>query len=292
MVKEALKDAFNVVLYNGDKKDIEINGSGKIYDKMDENKIIDVIISTSMIQSGQSLTENVLQIFIQTSIDSISSVEQFIGRNRLKNSTTHRFMRLIKDKCVIRQSINRYEYHLNHLRAIAWDDMAVSSWRKILNKLGRLIVDESIMDVYDPAKQEECQPITENNKPLNDIIINIPINKLFNVLKKLYKYYDFKSCPKGYRITMNKLTIKDKCARSYKLIKDEDTSESTNKTNDEANDETNETVDEATCRLLVENNKISESANEATCHLLVYNKQLNHLFRGKCELFKFYNITA
>ena len=104
LMKEALKDCFNVALYNGNTKEIEINDKGKIYDKKDDNKTIDVIISTSTIQSGQSLNENILQIFIQTPIDTISSVEQFIGRNRLYNSTSHLFMRLIKDKCIIRQS--------------------------------------------------------------------------------------------------------------------------------------------------------------------------------------------
>ena len=115
-MKEALKDAFNVALYNGDQKDVEIKDSGKIHDKKDENNIIDIIISTSTIQSGQSLTDNILQIFI---------------------------------------------------------------------------------------------------------IINKPLNKLFNGLKKLYKYYGFKSCPAGYSITMNKLTIKGKRTRCYKLIKDD-----------------------------------------------------------------------
>lgn len=54
-----IKESFN--------KDVKINAKDKIYDKKDENKIIDVIIST--IQSGQSLTENVFQIFVQILIN-------------------------------------------------------------------------------------------------------------------------------------------------------------------------------------------------------------------------------
>ena len=299
LMKEALKEVFNVALYNGDKKDVEINGSGKIYDKYDENRTIDIIISTSTIQSGQSLTENVLQIFIQTPIDTISSVEQFIGRNRLKNSTTHLFMRLTKDKCNVRQSMNRYEYHLNHLRAIAWHDMTVSSWQKVLSKLGRVIVDDSIKDSNDAANDETRQAITKNeatcclnseNKPINDIIINKPLNKLFNGLKKLYKYYGFKSCPSGYSITMNKLTIKGKRTRCYKLIKDDETNEvneSTDETN-EANESTNninETSD------TTNDVNTSDTTNDATSDT-INDKPLNQLFRGKRELFKFYNITT
>ena len=130
LLKESLND-LNVAIYNGEKKDIEIDENGKIYDKTVKDKTIDVIIATSTIQAGQSLTDNVLQIFIQTPIDTISSVEQFIGRNRLKHSSTHLFLRLIKDKFSIRQSMNRYEYRLNHLRGIAWHDMLISSWQKL-----------------------------------------------------------------------------------------------------------------------------------------------------------------
>ena len=70
-------------MYNGDKKDVDINTKGKIYDKKDENKIIDVIIATSTIQASQSLTENVLQVFIQTSFDTIilswQSIEELMN---------------------------------------------------------------------------------------------------------------------------------------------------------------------------------------------------------------------
>ena len=292
LMKEALKDCFNVAMYNGDRKDVEINGKGKIYDKKDENKAIDVIISTSTIQSGQSLTDNILQIFIQTPIDTISSVEQFIGRNRLHTSTTHLFMRLIKDKFNIRQASNRYEYHLNHLRAIAWHDMTVNSWRKILNKLGRVNDDESINDGNVKTVDDETnQPNNENeatcsifveNKQLNGIIIDKPINKIFKGLKKLYKYYGFKSCPNGYKITMNKLTIKGKRVRCYKLIKDDNEANESN----EINEPTAETKQHSR-RDEINDVNVNDTTNET-----INDKPLNQLCRGKRELLKFYNIKA
>lgn len=83
-------------------------------------------------------------------------------------------------------------------------------------------------------------------------------------MKKLYKYYGFKSCPKGYGITKDKLTIKGKRTWCYKLIKDGETNESTAKTNYEANEltnnETNEsTIDEANVSI---NDKTFDAIND------------------------------
>ena len=56
----------------------------------------DIIIATSCIQSGQSLKEKLLSIFIQTPLDTVSSVEQFIGRNRNEESIAYINMRQVK----------------------------------------------------------------------------------------------------------------------------------------------------------------------------------------------------
>lgn len=70
-------------MYKGDKKDVEINDKSMKRDKENENKIIDVTIATSTIQAIQSLTENVLQVFIQTSFDTIilswKSIEELMN---------------------------------------------------------------------------------------------------------------------------------------------------------------------------------------------------------------------
>ena len=105
--------------------------NGRIYNSSKKDSKIDVIIATSTIQAGQSLKENILQIFIQTPLDTVSSVEQFIGRNRLNNSTTHLFLKLAdseKKQFKVRQSMNRYEYILNQMRANTWNNMAIESW--------------------------------------------------------------------------------------------------------------------------------------------------------------------
>ena len=134
---------FSAAIYNGDKKEVSIDENGKIYDILNKNREIDVIIATSTIQAGQSLKENILQVFIQTPLDTVSSVEQFIGRNRLNNSTTHLFLNIVdseKKQCKVRQSLNRYEYRLNKLRANTWNNMTIDSWCKVLKKLGKVKV--------------------------------------------------------------------------------------------------------------------------------------------------------
>ena len=63
--------------------------------------------------------------------------------------------------------------------------MTISSWRNVLDKLGCVVVEESIKDITESMNEEMCQPITENDKLINNIVTNKPINKLFNRLKKL-----------------------------------------------------------------------------------------------------------
>ena len=78
--------------YKGDRKETELL-HGKFIDLKNKQPLINaVVICTSTIQAGQSLTNDVLSIFIQTHIDNIASVEQFIGRNRCDESITHFFL--------------------------------------------------------------------------------------------------------------------------------------------------------------------------------------------------------
>ena len=57
------------------------------------HEAVDVVISTSSIQNGQSIKENILSIFVQTYIDIISSVKQFLGRNRNRDSDVYVYVR-------------------------------------------------------------------------------------------------------------------------------------------------------------------------------------------------------
>ena len=75
ILKKLLKDRYKVALYTADDKEIVLNEDG-LFDKN-----VDVIISTSSIQNGQSIKENILSIFVQTYIDIVSSIEQFLGRS-------------------------------------------------------------------------------------------------------------------------------------------------------------------------------------------------------------------
>ena len=74
ILKDLLKDKYKFVLYTGDEKEVKLNKDGLFEED------VDVIISTSSIQNGQSIKENILSIFVQTYIDTISSVKQFLGK--------------------------------------------------------------------------------------------------------------------------------------------------------------------------------------------------------------------
>ena len=58
-IKKEISDTFKKALYNSDKKEVEISEQGAFINPSD----VDVVIATSCIQAGQSLTENLLQIF-------------------------------------------------------------------------------------------------------------------------------------------------------------------------------------------------------------------------------------
>ena len=67
ILKELLEDRYKVVLYTGDTKEVMLNED----DWFEED--VDDIISTSSIQNKQSIKENILSIFVQIYIDTISS---------------------------------------------------------------------------------------------------------------------------------------------------------------------------------------------------------------------------
>ena len=87
IMKELLKDKYKVALYTGDIKEVKLNE-----DSLFEEDV-DFIISTSFIQNGQSNKENILSIFVQTYIDAVSSIKQFLGRNRNRDSDVILYVR-------------------------------------------------------------------------------------------------------------------------------------------------------------------------------------------------------
>ena len=141
-LKDCINNELNKALYNSEKKEVEISSEGKFVNPED----VDIIIATSCIQSGQSLKEKLLSIFIQTPLDTVSSVEQFVGRNRNEDSTAYLYMRQIKvpeDKFTFKVAKNRYKTRLNQLRADAWLSMNKDSWVKCMSKMGEVIVEET-----------------------------------------------------------------------------------------------------------------------------------------------------
>ena len=118
-LRELLKDKYKVALYTGDDKEVKLNEDGLFETN------VDVIISTSSIQNGQSIKENILSIFVQTYIDTVSSVKQFLGRNRNRDSNVVVYVRYGKHMNKRNYSIpnNRYERYLNKLRNNAWNEM-------------------------------------------------------------------------------------------------------------------------------------------------------------------------
>ncbi|KAK8883591.1 hypothetical protein M9Y10_042685 [Tritrichomonas musculus] len=298
--KAILADSdFSVAIYNGDKKEVIVDENGKIYDILNKNREIDVIIATSTIQAGQSLKENILQIFIQTPLDTVSSVEQFIGRNRLNNSTTHLFLNIVdseKRQCKVRQSLSRYEYRLNKLRANTWNNMTIDSWCKVLKKLGKVSVTvkihmENLAQPKDTSKQATIASV-EGNVKNNKVAVENPskfsgkqINKEFNGLKKLYKYYGFKKPPANYKIIMTKRLVDDKRVRMYKLIE----------------------IEQQQIEQEIEQQQIEQPVNESdlidqfgstqlccdneTAKPILDKKELNKIFKGKKELYKYYDIN-
>ena len=204
-LKECIDNELNKALYNSDKKEVEISNEGKFVNPED----VDIIIATSCIQSGQSIKEKLLSIFIQTPLDTVSSVEQFIGRNRNEDSTAYLYMREVKvpeDKFTFKIAKNKYKTRLNQLRANAWLSMDKDSWIKCMSKMGEVIVNEE-----------------ENEIKKDTIIINEEdLTKEFTGKKQLYQYFGFKNekeLPEEYEIRSKFKRENGKLQRMYSLVK-------------------------------------------------------------------------
>lgn len=87
----------------------------KLNDKPITNKVVEC---TSTIQAGQSIIDNVLQIFIQKPQDFYSSVEQNFGRNFSDKSITHLFLSIddLTINALNSDLRNRYYDHLQDTR--------------------------------------------------------------------------------------------------------------------------------------------------------------------------------
>ena len=210
-LKDRLKDRYKVYLYNSDTREVIIDDNGKFKTNDGDNENIQIVISTSCIQAGQSIKEeNLISLFVQTPIDIVSNVQQFIGRNRCPSSQTHLYLRIgtnaTTDKISIRfeHGNNRYKTKFNKLKAYAWYYTTIDDWKSKLKDYGKIICDESISRLSIPVK------------------INYDDGKEYTSKKALYKHYNIKALnhiPVGYTLSqkwVNKNGIK---SRKYKLIK-------------------------------------------------------------------------
>lgn len=203
-LKEKLNYKYNVYLYNSDTKEIVIDDRGK-FKAPDENKNDSfIVVSTSCIQAGQSLNdENLVSVFIQTPLDVISNVQQFIGRNRQPLSECHLFLHLVdngKKPLTYDHGNNRYKSKYNKMRSIAWTHTSVDKWKDALVNYGTII---------DETKPNE----------VNQIMLD---GKEYTSKKALYKHHNIKSLkhiPNGYKVHerwQNKDGVK---TRLYKLCR-------------------------------------------------------------------------
>jgi hypothetical protein len=182
-----------IALYNADTKEIEIGADG-LFNK----PAITIVIATSAIQSGQSIKEpNLLQIFVQMSYDTVSSVQQFIGRNRLPESMTHLFLINSRfnegDEFNYKTANNRYKTELNKLRAEAYYATSIIGWRNLLKGMGTIELSEDVLKTVKPSKIE----------------FDLSEERLFKTKKALYAYY-------AKQIKIEKLTLK-KLGEEYEI---------------------------------------------------------------------------
>lgn len=221
-------------LYYSDKKEVEINTDGKFESKNNPK----IIIATSCIQAGQSITEqNMLSVFIQTQLDSGSSVQQFIGRNRNEKSDVHLYLRLTNDNKNVfinkfKKLENRYKTRLYQLQLNAWMSMSVESWKKYLSQMGNIIIDKELLEdvkkepiVVEPGTSgtsEETTQTDDMNNKNNFVPSDKDLQKEFRGKKLLYKYFKIKSLnyiPKDYTIKTKVINEKGKRTRVYRLVK-------------------------------------------------------------------------
>ena len=190
----------------------------------------------------------------------------------------------------------RYEYILNQMRANTWNNMTIESWCNFLQKLGKVSVTvkihmENLAKPKDTLKQATIASVEGNVKNNKVAVENSSkfsgkqINKEFNGLKKLYKYYGFKKPPANYKIIMTKRLVDDKRVRMYKLIE----------------------IEQQQIEQEIEQQQIEQPVNESdlidqfgstqlccdneTAKPILDKKELNKIFKGKKELYKYYDIN-
>ena len=207
-LKDRLKHKYKVYLYNSDTKEVIIDKNGKFKINDDERGNIQIVISTSCIQAGQSLKEeNLVSLFVQTPIDIVSNVQQFIGRNRCSFSQTHLYLRIVNQDVKLNPvkyeyGNNRYKTKFNKLKAYAWNYTTIDDWKTKLKDYGRIICDEA-PTVKEPRKID-----------FND-------GEEFKSKKDLYRHYNIKSLcyvPSGYVINERWSNKEGEKTRIYKLI--------------------------------------------------------------------------
>ena len=149
LLKESLKNRYKVALYTSEDKETKLNENCMF------ETDVDAIISTSSIQNGQSIKENVLSIFVQTYIDTTSSIRQFLGRNRNRDSNIVLYVRYGKHLTKWAYPIpnNSYERHLTPLRSGAWNDMSKADWYSALNDYG-MVYSGKYIEINDPYEDD------------------------------------------------------------------------------------------------------------------------------------------
>ena len=214
-LKDKLNYKYKVYLYNSDTKEVIIDEDGKfMIPNNDDNKDSFIVISTSCIQAGQSLKEdNLISLFIQTPLDVISNVQQFIGRNRQPKSQTHLYLHLSSKQNKVplkyEHGNNRYKSKFNKMRAITWNHTSVDKWKDVLIKYGKVI---------DETKKEEAQSAKGEAQEEKELVID---GKEYTTKKALYKHYGIKSLryiPEGYKVSERWTNKNGNKTRLYRLV--------------------------------------------------------------------------
>ena len=208
-LKEKLDFKYKVYLYNSEVKEVVIDDDGKFKvvaksaPERTEKEDSFIVVSTSCIQAGQSLNDkNLVSVFVQTPLDVISNVQQFVGRNRQPTSESHLFLHFANKRpkeLKYEHGNTRYKSKFNKLKVIAWSFMTVDNWKNNLNKLGKII---------DETNNEEKKEL-----PCDD-------GKEFTSKKALYKHYRIKSLkhiPEGFEVRERWQNRDDVKTRLYRL---------------------------------------------------------------------------
>lgn len=219
LLKDEIDNQFKSALYNGKNKEVQISDEGKFVNPSE----VDIVIATSCIQAGQSLKENMVSIFIQTRLDTVSSVIQFLGRNRLPHSVSHLYLRLNSSKFSFKQEGDRYKTRRNQLQSSAWFTTYATSWQKLLSSMGSIILDVEVESMI----KEEAEN-TQSEYDIDSNIIEKDLGKEFTKKSLLYKHFNIKSLkyiPKYYEIKEHWGMNHNVKTRFYSLIRNETTNE-------------------------------------------------------------------